>query len=107
MAMDRRTQHRPQQQPAPRTMLVSLLNTLEAERHVRAALLVEVVAELGRDPRDRRALRRAQALLDRVEQGAISDAEFADGLHRLRVAALRGRTPESLPLAAALHEDAE
>lgn len=65
-------------------MIETLLNTLEAERYFRGALLLTIADELkiaGLDP----AAHVAQALLARVEARRISEGEFADEVRTLRI----------------------
>jgi hypothetical protein len=66
------------------TIALGLLNTLESERYVRAALLVEFIESLAEDARFSMTLERAHALLDGVERRAIDEQEFVRGIDELR-----------------------
>lgn len=71
-----------------------LLNTLEGERYVRRALLLEVIDELtvreGQSP----ATQAARTLLARMEKREITDADFVRS-----VAEVRSLLTPELPLA--------
>lgn len=65
-------------------MIETLLNTLEAERYYRGALLLTIADALrieGLDP----AAHVVEALLERVEAHRITEPEFADEVRMLRV----------------------
>lgn len=65
-------------------MIDTLLNTLEAERYYRGALLLTIADALrieGLDP----AAHVVEALLERVEAHRITEPEFADEVRMLRV----------------------
>ena len=65
-------------------MIETLLNTLEAERYFRGALLLTIADELktaGLEP----AADVAEALLEKVETRRISEHEFADEVRTLRI----------------------
>lgn len=65
-------------------MIETLLNTLEAERYFRGALLLTIADALrieGLDP----AAHVAEALLERVAEQRISEPEFTDEVRTLRI----------------------
>lgn len=61
-----------------------LLNSLESERHVRRALLLDVIDEIAACPLFEAAAGRARALLRRVDARDIADVEFAHQVATLR-----------------------
>jgi hypothetical protein len=78
------------------TIVETLINTLEAERYVRAPLLATIVDELSADAELEIAAAAAKSILDGLRAGALGEAEFADRVSALRdlVQAL-GAPPES------------
>jgi hypothetical protein len=66
------------------TMVATLLDTLEKERHLRKPLLFNLVDELSADDHFGPALDRALDLLQLLEAGPVSDAAFARRLAELR-----------------------
>jgi len=69
-------------------LLDTLLNTLEAERYVRGALLLEVLDALDAAERPSPAAALARRMLHGVETGRIRDDEFIHELAELRSLAL-------------------
>lgn len=67
-----------------RPIVETLLNALEAERYLRGALLATVVDELTAECGLESAVEDARAILEVLESGQLSDADFS-----VRVAALR------------------
>jgi len=65
-------------------MIETLLNTLEAERYFRGALLLTIADALRIEGLDA-AAHVAEALLERVAAHRISEPEFADELRTLRI----------------------
>lgn len=72
-------------QSIERTAIVEgLLNSLESERHVRRALLLDVIDEIAASPLFEAAAGRARALLLRIDARDIPDVEFARQVAALR-----------------------
>ena len=71
------------------TIVEMLLNSLEAERYVRAPLLLEVVDELSGTERFKIACDLAKRMLGTLEAGVMTDSEFKRGLDELRVCVRR------------------
>lgn len=68
------------------TIVEGLLNSLETERYVRGALLLEVIDELATSSLFADACAQARRLLASVEQREIDDAQFTRKVAELRQA---------------------
>jgi hypothetical protein len=66
------------------SIVETLLNTLEAERYVRAPLLATIVDELSADASLEIAAEAARAILHGLRGGVFSEAEFGDRVSALR-----------------------
>ena len=73
-----------------------LLNTLEAERHLRGPLLMEFIAALPRDEHFVTTVMTASILLHRVKRHEIGDTDFLRSIDQLRamLAMPRARCPD-------------
>lgn len=65
-------------------MVDSLLNSLEAERHLRAPLLEIFIDQIAADPELERARRSAQDLLETLSVDALSHQDFVRRIGHLR-----------------------
>jgi hypothetical protein len=75
------------------TIVETLLNSLEAERYVRGALLSTIIDEL-RDAGLDTAAAGARALLEGLERGLLGESDFVTCVENLR-ALVHSATPES------------
>lgn len=66
------------------TLPLVLLNSLEAERYVRGALMLTLLDELSVRPGFEQAAALASRILARLEAGPIDDGELRRGLVELR-----------------------
>ena len=77
------------------TILDTLLNTLEAERYVRGPLLRTIVDELSTCDGLEMAAEAARSIVERLESGALVEAEFAARIAALRQLVQALSAPES------------